>query len=67
MDAKLDILSDELAAAVGIAGSPDECRKQVEEWLEISDLVVLLAPGTGLSYEEMGENRRRIFETFGGL
>ncbi|MCS7002993.1 MAG: LLM class flavin-dependent oxidoreductase [Dehalococcoidia bacterium] len=39
-----DAISDDLAAAVGIVGTPDQCRRQLAAMLEYLDVVILWSP-----------------------
>lgn len=59
-----DAISDEFAAAVGIAGNADSVRKQVGEWLEILDTVKLTPPSFRSTNDQVADARLRIIETF---
>lgn len=60
-----DAVSDEMVEAIAIAGTPDECRQQLQKFAGLVDLPLLYAPSFGIASERIAENNRLILETFG--
>ena len=46
-----------------IAGTPDDCRRQLSEWGNL-DLTVLFPPTFQLEPDEIAANHRALIETF---
>ena len=57
-------ISDEMVEHYVIAGTPDECRKQVAELWDVADSFCLVPPIGGLSPEQLGFYLGGIAETF---
>ena len=49
---------------IAIAGTPDECRAQLQKWEGLIDLPILYTPTAGVKAERVLENHRLIVETF---
>ena len=50
---------------IAIAGTPEECREQIEKWKDVVDLPILYTPTAGVKADRVRENHRLIVETFG--
>lgn len=61
--AMIAAVTEEMIDTFAIAGSPEQVRKQVEDWSDL-DLLVLTPPTFNLSDEEIAANHRTILETF---
>jgi probable F420-dependent oxidoreductase len=64
-DGMIDAVTDEMLAAVAIAGTPDDVRDQVRGRVDAYDRVLLYAPSFGLSPGRFAERLDAIIETFG--
>ena len=58
-------VTDDMVEQIAIAGTPDECREQIEKWNGVVDLPILYTPTAGVKAERVRENHRLIVETFG--
>ena len=58
-------VTDDMVEQIAIAGTPEECRKQIEKWKGVVDLPILYTPTAGVKAERVRENHRLIVETFG--
>jgi probable F420-dependent oxidoreductase len=58
-------VSNEMAEATAIAGTPDQVRRQLDKYNGLIDLPVLYSPSFGLSADRVAENCKSIIETFG--
>jgi probable F420-dependent oxidoreductase len=58
-------VSDEMIDTFAIAGTPDQCRRQLAEWGDL-DLAVLFPPTFQLEPDEIASNHRALIETFAG-
>jgi probable F420-dependent oxidoreductase len=59
----IEAVSEEMIDTFAIAGTPDQCRRQLEEWGDL-DLAVLFPPTFQLEPEEILANHRALIETF---
>jgi probable F420-dependent oxidoreductase len=50
--------------ALGVAGTPAECRERIEEFAGVVDRVILGGAWVGLSEERLSENHQAIIGTF---
>ncbi len=58
-------VTDDMVEQIAIAGTPEECREQIEKWKDIVDLPILYTPTAGIRADRVQENHRLIVETFG--
>jgi len=56
-------VSDGMIDTFAIAGTPDDCRRQLSEWGDL-DLTVLFPPTFQLEPDEIAANHRALIETF---
>jgi probable F420-dependent oxidoreductase len=61
----IDAVSEEMIDTFAIAGTPDQCRRQLEAWGDL-DLAVLFPPTFQLEPDEILANHRAVIETFAG-
>jgi probable F420-dependent oxidoreductase len=59
----IDAVTEEMIDAFAIAGTPDQCRRQLEAWGDL-DLAVLFPPTFQLEPDEIAANHRALLETF---
>ena len=68
MEAVADAVSEEMVDTLAIAGTPDECREQLDRYRAVLDFPTLYAPGVGpartLPQERVRENPAMIIQTF---
>lgn len=64
--AMAEAVTDDMAEAVAIAGTPDQCREQFPQYEGLLDEALFYSPTFGVSRERIAENHRLIIETFGG-
>jgi probable F420-dependent oxidoreductase len=57
-------VTDDMVEQIAIAGTPDECREQLQKWDGLIDLPILYTPTAGVSAARAMENHRLIVETF---
>ncbi|MBI3250032.1 MAG: LLM class flavin-dependent oxidoreductase [Deltaproteobacteria bacterium] len=57
-------VTDEMVEQIAIAGTPEECREQLEKWDGLIGLPILYTPTAGVSSARILENHRLIVETF---
>lgn len=57
-------VTDDMVEQIAIAGTPDECREQLQKWNGLIDLPILYTPTAGVSSARVMENHRLIVETF---
>jgi len=57
-------VTDDMVEQIAIAGTPDECREQLQKWDGLIDLPILYTPTAGVRTERVMENHRLIVETF---
>lgn len=60
----IDAVSDGMIDTFAIAGTPDQCRRQVEAWSDDVELAVLFPPTFQLQAEEIMANHRALIEAF---
>ena len=58
-------VTDDMVEQIAIAGTPEECREQIEKWKDAVDLPILYTPTAGVRADRVRENHRLIVETFG--
>ncbi len=58
-------VTDDMVEQIAIAGTPDECREQIDKWKDVVDLPILYTPTAGVQADRVRENHRLIVETFG--
>lgn len=58
-------VTDDMVEQIAIAGTPEECREQIEKWKDVVDLPILYTPTAGVKADRVRENHRLIIETFG--
>jgi probable F420-dependent oxidoreductase len=58
-------IPDALVDEIAIACPPDEARDRLEQWRELTDEVLLYAPGVGVPVERVRENHEAILDLFG--
>lgn len=58
-------VSDEMVDQIAIAGTAEECVKQLRHYEGLLDHILLYPPSFGVSLERLKENYRLIRETFG--
>ncbi len=63
VQAMVGAVTDEMVDKLTIAGTPEQCRKRLEEWSDL-DTALLLAPSYHLPQEEIAANYRAIAEAF---
>jgi probable F420-dependent oxidoreductase len=59
----IEAVSEEMIDTFAIAGTPDQCRRQLEAWDDL-DLAVLFPPTFQLEPEEILSNHRALLEVF---
>jgi probable F420-dependent oxidoreductase len=59
-----EAVTDDMVEQIAIAGTPDECREQVQKWDGLLDLPILYTPTAGVSAARVMENHKLIVETF---
>ena len=59
----IEAVSKEMIDTFAIAGTPDQCRRQLEAWGDL-DLAVLFPPTFQLEPDEIAANHRALLETF---
>ena len=59
-----EAVTDDMVEQIAIAGTPDECRDQLEKWGGLVDLPILYTPTSGIPAARVMENHRLIVETF---
>jgi probable F420-dependent oxidoreductase len=68
MEAVADAVSDEMIDALALAGTPDDCHKQLERYRDVLDFPTLYTAGVGpartVPQERVRENLQTIIETF---
>lgn len=68
MEAVADAVSDDMIDNLALAGTPDDCRKQLERYRDVLDFPTLYTAGIGpartVPQERVRENLRLIIETF---
>jgi probable F420-dependent oxidoreductase len=62
-EAMIDAVSDEMIDTFALAGTPDDCRRQLAAWGDI-DVAVLFPPTFRLAPDEIMANHRALIETF---
>lgn len=58
-------VTDDMVEQIALAGTPNECRDQLEKWRGVVDLPILYTPTAGVKPDRVRENHRLIVETFG--
>ncbi len=58
-------VTDDMVEQIAVAGTPEECREQIEKWKDVVDLPILYTPTAGVKADRVRENHRLIVETFG--
>jgi len=68
MEAVADAVSDEMIDTLALAGTPDDCRTQLERYREVLDFPTLYTAGVGpartVPQERVRENLETIINTF---
>jgi probable F420-dependent oxidoreductase len=68
MEAVADAVSEEMIDTLALAGTPDDCRKQLERYQEVLDFPTFYTAGVGpartVPQERVRENLQTIIETF---
>src|SRR5215510_11621424 len=68
MEAVADAVSEDMIDSLALAGTPDDCRKQLERYREVLDFPTLYTAGVGpartVPQERVRENLQTIIETF---
>jgi len=68
MEAVADAVSDAMIDTLALAGTPEDCRKQLERYREVLDFPTLYTAGVGpartVPQERVRENLETIIETF---
>ncbi|MBI3245945.1 MAG: LLM class flavin-dependent oxidoreductase [Deltaproteobacteria bacterium] len=68
MEAVADAVSDDMIDHLALAGTPDDCRQQLERYREVLDFPTLYTAGVGpartVPQERVRENLQTIIETF---
>lgn len=68
MEAVADAVSDDMIDTLALAGTPDDCRKQLERYREVLDFPTLYTAGVGpartVPQERVRENLETIIQTF---
>ncbi len=59
-----EAVTDDMVEQIAIAGTPDECREQLQKWDGLIDLPILYTPTAGVRAGRVMENHRLIVETF---
>jgi 5,10-methylenetetrahydromethanopterin reductase len=62
-DGMIDAVSEEMIDTFALAGTPDDCRRQLEAWGDV-DVAVLFPPTFQLAPDEIVANHRALIETF---
>lgn len=62
----LDAVTDEMVAALTVAGTPEQCRRQLARWDDL-DSALLTSPNYHLPPEEISANYRAIADTFASV
>lgn len=62
--AMVDAVPDEMVEQIAVAGTPAECREQVQRWEGLIDEALLYSPTFFLPAERVLENHRAIIEAF---
>jgi probable F420-dependent oxidoreductase len=57
-------VTDDMVEQIAIAGTPTECREQLQKWDGLIDLPILYTPTAGVAAGRVMENHRLIVETF---
>jgi probable F420-dependent oxidoreductase len=60
-----EAVTDDMVEQIAIAGTPAECRQQLQKWEGFVDLPILYTPTAGVKAGRVVENHRLIVETFG--
>jgi len=60
-----DSVSEEMVDAIAIAGTPDDCRRQLQEYEGLLDLPLLFGPYAGVSPDMALETYKATLEAFG--
>lgn len=64
IEGMIENVSDDMVDTFAIVGTPEECRKRVEEYMDYVDLPILSAPHYYLDFEEVREYQKAILDTF---
>jgi len=59
-----EAVTDDMVEQIAIAGTPDECRDQLNKWEGFVDLPILYTPTAGIRASRVMENHQLIVETF---
>jgi probable F420-dependent oxidoreductase len=59
-----DAVTDEMVEETAVAGTPDECREQLQRWDGLLDEALLYSPTFTISRDRIAENHRLLIETF---
>ncbi len=62
--AMIAAVPDEMVGEIAIAGTPTECRAQLEQWDGLIDEALLYSPTFALPASRVTENHRLLIETF---
>ncbi len=64
VEGAVDAIPDDLVYQVGLVGTPDECRSQLSEYVDLCDAVRLCSVTRHVPKEWVAENEQRMLETF---
>ncbi len=59
-----EAVTDDMVEQIAIAGTPDECREQLQKWDGLIALPILYTPTAGVRAGRVMENHKLIVETF---
>ncbi|MGE0827445.1 MAG: LLM class flavin-dependent oxidoreductase [Candidatus Binatia bacterium] len=59
-----EAVTDDMVEEIAIAGTPKECREQLQKWEGLVDLPILYTPTAGVKADRIIENHRLIVDTF---
>jgi alkanesulfonate monooxygenase SsuD/methylene tetrahydromethanopterin reductase-like flavin-dependent oxidoreductase (luciferase family) len=62
-DGMIGAVSEEMIDTFALAGTPDDCRRQLDAWGDV-DVAVLFPPTFQLAPDEITANHRALIETF---
>lgn len=59
-----DAVTEEMVDEIAVAGTPGECREQLQRWDGLLDEALLYSPTFSVSRERLAENHRLLIATF---
>jgi alkanesulfonate monooxygenase SsuD/methylene tetrahydromethanopterin reductase-like flavin-dependent oxidoreductase (luciferase family) len=63
VQAMVAAVTDEMVEKLAVAGTPDQCRKRLQDWSDL-DTALLVAPSYYLPQDEIAANYRAIADAF---